>query len=106
MADRVLIQGTPYEVIEWDQCDPDADGRGTAVWTLYARALDGEQPGEERELRDTLLALRAQWDTRRKRTAALRDAADGQISRLASLEHDIYARILRELDAVLGTGDR
>ncbi|GAA0402729.1 hypothetical protein GCM10009530_63370 [Microbispora corallina] len=53
------------------------------------------------ELRDTLLALRAQWAGRRAEREAHRETADGPTARLASIEHDIYARVIGELDEVL-----
>lgn len=211
MAERVLINGRPYEVIEWDQRDPDIDGDGISEWTAYARRLDDHNPvpdvdpdmfdayqitsssevyltcprtgcqteihetldqvaagdpltlgalmdlaidheaehgghkpehcetvdlpgigptrvnghfngrshmaevvraaqrraleelkAEARaELREQLRDVRARWDARRKEREACRETVDGQTARLASIEHDIYATVLHELDAVL-----
>ena len=36
MADTVLINGRPYEVVEWSFNDCDVDGEGAERWTLYA----------------------------------------------------------------------
>lgn len=38
-SEIVVINGRRFEVVEWDWQDPDCDGQGTQVWTLYAREV-------------------------------------------------------------------
>ncbi|MFI7628433.1 hypothetical protein [Microbispora rosea] len=88
----------------------DLDEQGAAKLAEVAKAAQAKHTEDLKaqgraELHEQLLALRTKWNTRRAKREAHRETADGPTARLASIEHDIYARILRELDAVLGTGE-
>lgn len=71
------------------------------VRAAQRRALEELKAEARAELREQLRDVRARWDARRKEREACRETADGQTARLASIEHDIYATVLHELDAAL-----
>lgn len=112
MPDRILIQGKPYEVIEWDQRDPDTDGHGTTAWTLYARSVEDQEPDNgqaehhDTALREELLAVRKHWADLRATHEERLKAADRTSAAIAFISRDLCIQVLRDIDTVLNaTGE-
>ncbi|OPG13683.1 hypothetical protein [Microbispora sp. GKU 823] len=86
----------------------DLDEQGAAKLAEVVRAAQRKHVEDLKaegraELHEQLRALRAKWNTRRAKREAHRETADGPTARLASIEHDIYARVIDELDQLLAS---